>query len=239
MAEIDRNAFRQISYGMYLISSHNNDGKINGQIANVAFLIASKPPIIAISINKENLTHEYISSSKAFTLCILEEETPMTFIGLFGFKSGREIDKFARTKFKIVETGCPVVIEYTLSAIVAKVIKEVDAYTHTMFIGEVISAEVLREGTPLTYANYHFIKGGKSPRQSPTFIGEAKEEKSVTGERKKAMKKYVCNVCGYIYDPEIGDPDGGISPGTSFEDIPDSWVCPICGVGKDQFSPVE
>ena len=53
------------------------------------------------------------------------------------------------------------------------------------------------------------------------------------------MKKYVCYPCGWIYDPEAGDPDGGIEPGTAFEDIPDDWVCPICGVGKDMFSVVE
>ncbi|MCH5302641.1 MAG: rubredoxin [Prevotella sp.] len=53
------------------------------------------------------------------------------------------------------------------------------------------------------------------------------------------MKKYVCDVCGYVYDPEIGDADGGIAAGTAFEDIPADWVCPICGVGKDDFSPVD
>ncbi len=50
------------------------------------------------------------------------------------------------------------------------------------------------------------------------------------------MKKYQCSVCGYIYDPEEGDPDGGISPGTPFEEIPDDWVCPVCGVKKEDFS---
>ena len=50
------------------------------------------------------------------------------------------------------------------------------------------------------------------------------------------MKKYVCEPCGYVYDPEIGDPDSGIEPGTAFEDIPEDWVCPICGVGKDCFA---
>lgn len=50
------------------------------------------------------------------------------------------------------------------------------------------------------------------------------------------MKKYVCDVCGYVYDPAVGDPDNGIAPGTAFEDLPDNWVCPLCGVGKDQFS---
>ena len=52
---------------------------------------------------------------------------------------------------------------------------------------------------------------------------------------RNTMKKYICDVCGYVYDPEIGDPDGGIEPGTSFENIPDDWVCPVCGVGKDMF----
>jgi rubredoxin len=53
------------------------------------------------------------------------------------------------------------------------------------------------------------------------------------------MKKYVCNACGYVYDPQYGDPDSGVAPGTAFEDIPEDWVCPQCGVGKDEFSLVE
>jgi rubredoxin len=51
--------------------------------------------------------------------------------------------------------------------------------------------------------------------------------------------KYECTACGYIYDPEKGDPDGGIAPGTPFEDIPDDWVCPLCGLSKDAFTPLE
>ncbi|WP_321334386.1 rubredoxin [uncultured Bacteroides sp.] len=47
--------------------------------------------------------------------------------------------------------------------------------------------------------------------------------------------KYICTACGYVYDPEVGDPDGGILPGTAFEDIPDNWICPLCGVGKEDF----
>ena len=53
------------------------------------------------------------------------------------------------------------------------------------------------------------------------------------------MKKYVCVVYGWVYDPEVGDPEGGIAPGTAFEDIPDDWVCPLCGVGKDDFEVQE
>lgn len=51
------------------------------------------------------------------------------------------------------------------------------------------------------------------------------------------MKKYVCNACGYIYDPAVGDPEHGVKPGTAFEALPDDWTCPECGAGKDMFSP--
>lgn len=51
------------------------------------------------------------------------------------------------------------------------------------------------------------------------------------------MKRYVCGVCGFVYDPAKGDPDNGIPPGTPFENLPDTWVCPVCGARKDQFEP--
>jgi rubredoxin len=62
------------------------------------------------------------------------------------------------------------------------------------------------------------------------------ENKATVEDR---MKKYVCDVCGYVYDPAKGDPDAGIAPGTAFEDLPEDWVCPICGSGKDSFVPEE
>ena len=51
------------------------------------------------------------------------------------------------------------------------------------------------------------------------------------------MQKYVCDLCGYVYDPAVGDEENGVAPGTAFEDIPDDWVCPVCNAGKDEFSP--
>ncbi len=53
------------------------------------------------------------------------------------------------------------------------------------------------------------------------------------------MTKYMCNLCDYVYDPEVGDPDSGIAAGTLFDDLPDDWYCPLCGVGKEDFSPVD
>ncbi|OGO16648.1 MAG: Rubredoxin-type Fe(Cys)4 protein [Chloroflexi bacterium RBG_16_48_7] len=85
----------------------------------------------------------------------------------------------------------------------------------------------MKEGEPMTYAYYQRVKRGTTPKTAPSYI--AKEE-----VKPKTMK-YECSVCGYIYDPDMGDPDGNIKPGTAFEDIPDSWVCPICGASKDKF----
>ena len=63
-----------------------------------------------------------------------------------------------------------------------------------------------------------------------------KNANTITDMEEFVMKKYVCEVCGYVYDPAAGDPDNGIAPGTAFEDLPDTWSCPECGAGKDEFS---
>ena len=60
-------------------------------------------------------------------------------------------------------------------------------------------------------------------------------QNKVKNKRRKKMKVYVCGACGYEYDPAVGDPDNGIQPGTAFEDLPEDWTCPICGMGKDVF----
>lgn len=92
----------------------------------------------------------------------------------------------------------------------------------------------------MTYAYYHQVKRVSVHAASPNIKEDKKEEKEKQEKKEENnMKKYVCEVCGYVYDPAQGDPDSGIAPGTAFEDIPDDWVCPICGVGKDQFTPQE
>jgi len=221
-------ALYKISYGLYVISSKKKD-KINGQIANTLFQVASEPPTVAVSINKENLTHQFIKESRVFAAFILSDDTPMSFIGRFGFKSGREIDKFAQVNYKIGKTGAPLLLDNTLAYLEAQVIKEIDVGTHTIFIGKLVEAENIKEGVPMTYAYYHIVKRGKAPKTAPTYIKE--EDKKAGGD----MTRYECTVCEYIYDPEKGDPDSGIKPGTPFEKLPENWVCPVCGAGKEKF----
>ena len=224
-------ALHKLSYGLYVVGSRKGD-RLNGQIANTVFQVTSEPPTIAVSINKNNLTHEFITESKVFSASVLSQETPLSFIGHFGFKSGRDIDKLEGINYKIGETQAPVVIDHTVAYLEARVIQEIDVGTHTIFIGELVGADVIREGERMTYDYYHLVKRGTTPKTAPVYV----EEKKV--EAIKAAK-YRCSVCGYIYDPELGDPDGGIKPGTPFEEIPDDWVCPVCGASKDKFEKME
>jgi rubredoxin/flavin reductase (DIM6/NTAB) family NADH-FMN oxidoreductase RutF len=214
---------------MYVVASVKGD-KFNGQISNTVFQITSEPPTVAVSINKQNLTHEFIRDSRVFAASILSQDTPLSFIGNFGFKSGRDIDKLAQVNYKVGKTGAPIVLDHTLGYLELKVISEVDVGTHTIFTGNLVEAETLRSGEPMTYAYYHEVKRGTAPKTAPTYIKE---------EEVKKLTKYRCTVCGYIYDPEKGDPDGGIAPGTLFEEIPDDWVCPVCGAAKSDFEKVE
>lgn len=167
-SQIDRSVFRDLSYGLYIITSRDED-RINGQIVNTVIQVTSDPPRVAVIINTKNYTHELIAKSNIFSATVLEESTPMTFLGPFGFRSGRDIDKFAKVPFRNGTTGCPLIIEHALSVLEAEVIDQVDLGTHTVFIGRVVSSEALKKGAPLTYHHYHTVLKGKSPPNAPTF----------------------------------------------------------------------
>jgi len=224
-------ALHSISYGLYVIGSRKGD-RINGQTANTVIQVSSEPPTISVCINKENLTHEFIKSSGVFSVSVISQDAPLSFIGHFGFKSGRDMDKFEGIDYKLGETKVPIVLDHTLAYLEARVIQEIDVGTHTIFIGELVGADVMKEGEPMTYAYYHQVKRGTTPKTAPSYV----EERKVVAPK---MAKYKCTVCGYIYDPELGDPDGGIKPGTPFEEIPDDWVCPVCGAAKSDFERIE
>jgi flavin reductase (DIM6/NTAB) family NADH-FMN oxidoreductase RutF/rubredoxin len=227
---MNRAAMHKLSYGLYVVTS-GQENKFNGQIANSLFQVTSNPVTIAISINKENYTHELIKQSGKFVVSILSEATPMTFIGLFGFKSGRDVNKLQNVNTKAGATNVPIILDYTVSYIEAELEREMDCGTHTIFFGKVVDADVTGNGEPMTYAYYQRVKGGKSPKTAPTYV----QEETTAQPAPAAAARYVCSVCGYVYDPVKGDPDGGIAPGTRFEDIPDNWTCPVCGAEKSKF----
>lgn len=223
-------ALQTISYGLYVIGSHQGS-RFNGQIANTVFQITTEPPTIAVSINQQNLTHAFIQTSRSFSVSVLCRDTPLAFIGHFGFKSGRDIDKLAGINYKVGVTGAPVVMDNAVAYLEAKVVQAIAAGTHTIFIGELVAADVISDKECMTYAHYQQIKRGSTPPTAPVYLEELKVPVV------KAAK-YKCSVCGYIYDPERGDPDSKIKPGTPFEELPEVWTCPMCGATKNEFEKV-
>jgi flavin reductase (DIM6/NTAB) family NADH-FMN oxidoreductase RutF/rubredoxin len=228
---MDSEAFRKISYGLYIICSKKG-GNYNGQIANTVFQVTSDPVQVAVAINKQNLTYEFIKESGVFTVSILSKDAPMELIGRLGFSSGKEHDKLRDVKYKFGVVDVPIVIESTVGCLEVEVRGSLDAGSHTIFLGEVVGAEIFDEGLePMTYAYYHEVKHGKTSKRAPTYVEDKREVEM-------RMKKYTCTICGYVYDPEAGDPDSRVEPGTAFEDLPDDWVCPICGATKDLFEEI-
>lgn len=166
---MDLKALHKISYGLYVIASKQGDA-VNGQVANAVMQICSEPVIVAVSINKENLTHSYIQSSKLLTISFLSEDAPLSMIRLFGFQSGRRVDKFAGISYNRTETGVPFFTENCVAYLEASVRGELDAWTHTIFAAEVVEAAVFNDNVPMTYSYYLQAKRGGVPRSAPTFM---------------------------------------------------------------------
>jgi flavin reductase (DIM6/NTAB) family NADH-FMN oxidoreductase RutF len=130
--EFDRRAFRDLSYGLYIVISLDGE-RLNGQIVNTVIQVTSEPARVAVIINKQNLTHEFIVKSGLYGVSVLEESAPMTILGPFGFRSGRNVDKLSQVKYKIEVTGCPLVVDHALSVLEAQVIDQKCHTTLTRF----------------------------------------------------------------------------------------------------------
>ncbi|HBF88958.1 MAG TPA: High molecular weight rubredoxin [Bacteroidales bacterium] len=225
-------AFFKISYGLYIISSSSGNKK-NGFIGNTVFQVTAEPAQIAMCCSKNNFTLGLIRESKAFSISILQQNTSSETMGLYGYKSGKDINKFENANYKIGKTGTPIVLDETIAWFECKVMQEFDLGTHMMFISEIVDNELISDEAPLTYAYYREVKKGVAPKNAPTYIDKSKLNSNIKIESK--MGKYECQVCGYIYDPIIGDKNHGIEPNRAFEDLPNDWVCPTCGAIKDEF----
>ncbi len=173
---LDLESLFKLSYGMCIVSSKKG-GRVNGCIVNTVFQITPEPPMVAASVNRECLTHEYISDSKVFAVSILSQEAPMSFIGKFGFRSGRDVDKFEGTTYKTGQTGAPIVLDNAVGFLEAEVTESIDVATHTLFIANIVACEALDDGEPMTYAYYRDIKHGRTPKTAATYIEVKSESK--------------------------------------------------------------
>lgn len=152
-----KSSLYKISYGLFIISSFKED-QINGQACNTLFQISSKPYTVAISINKDNLTNEYIKASGVFTASILRQNAH-NIVRRFGYRSGREMDKFVGGDYFKGVTGAPI-LKDCLAYLECRVIPEktLDVFTHNIFVGEVIAGKLLLEEDPMTYEYYRKTK---------------------------------------------------------------------------------
>ena len=231
---MDFETYFKISYGLYLVTTQSGDKK-NGYVANTLFQVTATPPQFAISCNKDNYTSDLIKQSGVFGVSVLSEKANPAIIGNFGYKSGRDADKFAGINYITGKTGVPIVTDSCIAWFECKVNQSYEVGTHILFIGEVIQTGIIeKSGKPLTYSYYREVLKGFSPKNAPTYIEKEKLEAST----KPAIPKpevWQCQICHFEYESDKGDPISGIPSGTSFLDLPDDWVCPICGAAKSFF----
>ena len=206
---MDNKALFKIGYGLYVLTT-NYENKDNGCIVNSVMQLTSNPLRIAVNVNKGNYTHDLIKDSCVFNISMLTTETPMKVFEHFGFQSGRNVNKFEDCKEEHRTVNHVLYLpNYTNAFIACHVVETIDFGTHTMFIGEILDAEVLSDKPSVTYDYY---QTNIKPKPQP------KAEKPANGKR-----RWVCKVCGYIYE---GD------------ELPDDFICPICKHGKEDFEEI-
>lgn len=221
---INYEALFNISYGLYIVSSGSKSNG-NGFISNTVFQVTSQPPRFAACCNKENHTAALMKTSGNFSVSVLQAEADAVLIGRFGYKSGKDFNKMEGMEVKFGETGVPIVLNDAIAFLECKVVETYDVGTHLIFIGELVQAEVLdKSKEALTYLHYRKVKKGVAPKNAPTYVDKAKLEKP---SKEKVSNKYECAACGYIFDEAQED--------KKFEELPETWVCPVCGAEKDDF----
>ena len=190
---MDNRAMFKLSYGLFVLTARDGE-KDNGCIINTAAQVTTTPNRITIAVNKQNYTHDMIIKTGVFNISILDETAPFTLFQDFGFRSGRDCNKFEGVEPKRAENGVAYVGDFTSAYISGKVVSTVDLGTHTLFVADVTGAELISDNEPVTYAYYH-----KNIKPAPQTV-EKKEEKVA----------YRCRICGYVHEGEL--PEDFICP---------------------------
>ena len=214
-SEIDRQAFHQFSYGLFLLTS-KAEGRDNGCIVNTAIQSASEPRQVSVSCVKGSCTQEMIDASGVFAVSVLAESTPAEFFDHFGMQSGHDVDKFQESASVEILGGEParceggLVYERTANAYFScKVVAREDLGSHVMYSAQVVEAKRLSDEPSITYDYYRRVT---KKRPAPTA---AQDEGAVVAWR--------CTVCGYIYEGA---------------ELPEDFICPLCKHGAEDFEPV-
>lgn len=213
------NALRQITYGLYVVGTSDN-GRPTGCIINTCFQVTSENPIVAISMNKNNYTHDAIVRHRRFSLAILAEESDASLITTFGFQCGRDRNKYEGRDYSW-QHDTPVLKGKFAGHIICELLHVADNETHDVFFARVIDT-LPDDGTPMTYAYYHQVIKGRAPKNAPTYVAEPETPNTPETPRPQSTKRYVCEVCGYIHEGELTD----------------DFKCPVCQAPRSCFKEI-
>lgn len=216
---MDLTAFYKLTYGLYIVSS-SAEGLDAGCIVNTVTQVTAEPPKVSVAVNKDNTTAKVIQKAGAFAVTALTQSADSKLIGTFGFRSSQEEDKFQNFHTERDQAGMPYVTDWAAARFSCKVIQTVDLGTHWLFIGEATEAEKLLPEEPMTYTYYHTVLKGGTPKTAPSYKGDAEE---FPEEAPAAGERWRCTICGYIYEGPL----------------PADFVCPLCGVGAENFERID
>ena len=182
MSQLDPKALFTLSYGLYVVTT--NDGKKdNGLIVNTVMQITNSPDRVLVAVNKANFSYGVIKETGKMNVNCLSTDAPFAVFEAFGFRSGRDVDKFADCTPLRSENGLVVLPRYINAYLSLEVESCFDADTHGMFLCRIVESKVVSDTPAMTYAYYH---ANVKPRPAPA-----------------KKKGYVCKICGYVYE---GDP---------------------------------
>ena len=204
----NKKAIYALSYGLFVLTTREGE-KDNGCIINTGMQVTTTPNRILFAVNKGNYTHDLLLKSNRFTLSVISEEADFSLFQRFGFQSGREVDKFAG--FADVVRGENEVLRPTKGVnawLNGWVVSTTDLGTHTLFLADVVDGDVVSAAPSATYAYYQ-----SNIKPKP----EAPKEKS-------EKKRWVCKVCGYIYEGDT---------------LPADFICPICKHPAEDFEEMK
>ena len=210
---MDATAFFKLGYGLYVVTSREGE-RDNGMICNTVVQVTSDPPRLAVTINKANFTYSTVMATGYMNVCALSESAPFSIFERFGFKSGRRQNKFEGMEIERGANGIAIIKEHCCATFELRAERFIDLGTHGMFVCAVTDAKTLSDEPAMSYAYYHANVKPKPKAAAPAAAG--------------APAKWVCNICGYVYDPAEND-------GVAFEDLPADWLCPWCKHPKSDF----
>ena len=204
----DSKAMYALSYGLFVLTARRGE-KDNGCIINTAMQVTTEPNRIIITVNKTNYTHDMVLETGIFTLSVLSQKAEFSTFQRFGFQSGRDVDKFAGFAEHAVrgDNGVYYVTAGTSAWLSCKVVSTLDLGTHTLFLADVVDGDTLSSDPSVTYTYYQANIKPKPQAAPPS-----------------AQKRWVCRICGYVYEGE---------------ELPADFICPWCKHPASDFELLE